>query len=237
VQTLLKRPDYAQILGDEGRAYLDACLAQEHHQRMLEEKVTQQNEVLEAVTAHAYRLTTHDILTGLPNRFLLNERLKQIVAQAARDGQQVACMFLNLDNFKRINDTLGQDAGDQLLPAVAQRLTSAVRESDIVARPRGDEFVLILPGLDPAHAAFDVMAVLTRVRESLLAPFSIVDQTPTLTCSIGVSLYPVDATDPNGLIKQAGTAMYAAKEAGRNAYRFCINSALLKAGSGSATRE
>jgi diguanylate cyclase (GGDEF)-like protein len=190
------------------------------YQRTLEDKVTQRTKELEIATAQAYKLAQHDILTGLPNRALLNQRLKQIVAQAARDSHQVACLFLDFDHFKRINDTLGHDAGDQLLQAVAQRLTSAVRESDTVARLGGDEFVLILPGLDPAHAAFEVMTVLTRVRESFLAPFRIVDQTPTLTCSIGVSVYPVDATDPNGLIKQADTAMYAAKEAGRNAYRF-----------------
>jgi len=190
------------------------------YQRTLEDKVNQRTSELEIATAQAYKLAQHDILTGLPNRALLNQRLKQIVAQAARDSHQVACLFLDFDHFKRINDTLGHDAGDQLLQAVAQRLTSAVRESDTVARLGGDEFVLILPGLDPAHAAFEVMTVLTRVRESFLAPFRIVDQTPTLTCSIGVSVYPVDATDPNGLIKQADTAMYAAKEAGRNAYRF-----------------
>ena len=190
------------------------------YQRTLEDKVTQRTKELEIATAQAYKLAQHDILTGLPNRALLNERLRQIVAQAARDGHQVACLFLDFDHFKRINDTLGHDAGDQLLQAVAQRLTSAVRESDTVARLGGDEFVLILPSLDPAHAAFEVMTVLTRVRESFLAPFRIVDQTPTLTCSIGVSVYPVDATDPNGMIKQADTAMYAAKEAGRNAYRF-----------------
>ncbi len=190
------------------------------YQRTLEDKVTQRTKELEIATAQAYKLAQHDILTGLPNRALLNQRLKQIVAQAARDGHQVACLFLDFDHFKRINDTLGHDAGDQLLQAVAQRLTSAVRESDTVARLGGDEFVLILPGLDPAHAAFEVMTVLTRVRESFLAPFRLADQTPTLTCSIGVSVYPVDATDPNGLIKQSDTAMYAAKEAGRNAYRF-----------------
>jgi diguanylate cyclase (GGDEF)-like protein len=190
------------------------------YQRTLEDKVTQRTKELEIATAQAYKLAQHDILTGLPNRALLNQRLRQIVAQAARDGHQVACLFLDFDHFKRINDTLGHDAGDQLLQAVAQRLTSAVRESDTVARLGGDEFVLILPGLDPQHAAFEVMTVLTRVRESFLAPFRLVDQTPTLTCSIGVSVYPVDATDPNGLIKQADTAMYAAKEAGRNAYRF-----------------
>jgi diguanylate cyclase (GGDEF)-like protein len=190
------------------------------YQRTLEDKVTQRTKELEIATAQAYKLAQHDILTGLPNRALLNQRLKQIVAQAARDGQQVACLFLDFDHFKRINDTLGHDAGDQLLQAVAQRLTSAVRESDTVARLGGDEFVLILPGLDPVHAAYEVMTVLTRVRESFLAPFRLADQIPTLTCSIGVSVYPVDATDPNGLIKQADTAMYAAKEAGRNAYRF-----------------
>jgi diguanylate cyclase (GGDEF)-like protein len=190
------------------------------YQRTLEEKVALRTKELEIATAQAYKLAQHDILTGLPNRALLNQRLRQIVAQASRDGHQVACLFLDFDHFKRINDTLGHDAGDQLLQAVAQRLTSAVRESDTVARLGGDEFVVILPGLDPAHAAFEVMNVLTRVRESFLAPFRLADQAPTLTCSIGVSVYPVDATDPNGLIKQADTAMYAAKDAGRNAYRF-----------------
>ncbi|HTR56586.1 MAG TPA: EAL domain-containing protein [Casimicrobiaceae bacterium] len=190
------------------------------YQRTLEDKVALRTRELEIATAQAYKLAQHDILTGLPNRALLNQRLKQIVAQASRDGLQVACLFLDFDHFKRINDTLGHDAGDQLLQAVAQRLSSAVRESDTVARLGGDEFVVILPGLDPAHSAFEVMSVLTRVRESFLAPFRLADQTPTLTCSIGVSVYPVDASDPTGLIKQADTAMYAAKEAGRNAYRF-----------------
>jgi len=190
------------------------------YQRTLEDKVAQRTKELEVATAQAYKLAQHDILTGLPNRSLLNQRLKQIVAQASRDGNQIACLFLDFDHFKRINDTLGHDAGDQLLQAVAQRLTSAVRETDTVARLGGDEFVLVLPGLDPANSAFETMSVLTRVRESFLAPFRLADQTPTLTCSIGVSVYPLDATDPNGLIKQADTAMYAAKEAGRNAYRF-----------------
>ncbi len=190
------------------------------YQRTLEDKVTQRTKELEIATAHAYKLAQHDILTGLPNRSLLNQRLKQILAQAQRDGTHVACLFLDFDHFKRINDTLGHDSGDQLLQAVAQRLTSAVRESDTVARLGGDEFVLILPGLDPAHATFETMTVLARVRESFLAPFRLSDQVPTLTCSVGVSMYPLDASDPVSLIKQADTAMYAAKEAGRNAYRF-----------------
>ena len=191
-----------------------------NNQRTLEEKVTQRTKELEIATAQAYKLAQHDILTGLPNRALLNQRLKQIIAQAARDGHQVACLFLDFDHFKRINDTLGHDAGDRLLQAVAQRLTTAVRESDTVARLGGDEFVVVLPGLDPDKATFETMNVITRVRESFLAPFRLGDQTPTLTCSIGVSVYPVDAADPGAVIKQADTAMYAAKDAGRNGYRF-----------------
>ncbi|MFO1325517.1 MAG: EAL domain-containing protein [Burkholderiales bacterium] len=191
-----------------------------NYQRTLEEKVAQRTRELEVATAHAYKLAQHDILTGLPNRSLLNQRVRQILAQAQRDGTHVACLFIDFDHFKRINDTLGHDAGDQLLQAIAQRLTSAVRESDTVARLGGDEFVLILPGLDPQPASFEVMTVLNRVRDAFQAPFRLADQTPTLTCSIGVALYPIDAQDGVGLIKQADTAMYAAKEAGRNAYRF-----------------
>ncbi|CAG0967563.1 putative signaling protein [Burkholderiales bacterium] len=190
------------------------------YQRTLEDKVAQRTRELEVATAHAYKLAQHDILTGLPNRSLLNQRLRKILAVAQREGAQVACLFLDFDHFKRINDTLGHDAGDLLLQSIAQRLGSAVRESDTVARLGGDEFVLVLPGLDPAHATFEVMSVVHRVRESFLAPFRIADQTPTLTCSVGVSVYPLDAQDPPTLIKQADTAMYAAKEAGRNAYRF-----------------
>ncbi|NDP43862.1 MAG: EAL domain-containing protein [Aromatoleum sp.] len=191
-----------------------------NYQRTLEDKVAQRTKELEIATAHAYKLAQHDILTGLPNRSLLNQRLKQILAQSKREATNVACLFLDFDHFKRINDTLGHDAGDQLLQAVAQRLTGAVRESDTVARLGGDEFVVILPSLDPAHATFETMTVLARVRESFLAPFRLSDQMPTLTCSIGISMYPLDTSDPVSLIKQADTAMYAAKEAGRNAYRF-----------------
>ncbi|HXU51285.1 MAG TPA: EAL domain-containing protein [Casimicrobiaceae bacterium] len=190
------------------------------YQRTLEDKVAQRTKELEIATAHAFKLAQHDILTGLPNRSLLNSRLKQILSQAQREHVQVACLFLDFDHFKRINDTLGHDAGDQLLQAIAQRLTSAVRESDTVARLGGDEFVIVLPDLDPAHATFEVMTVIARIRESFLAPFRLANQVPTLTCSIGVSIYPLDAQDAATLIKQADTAMYAAKEAGRNAYRF-----------------
>ena len=191
-----------------------------NYQRTLEEKVTQRTEELQIATAHAYKIAQHDVLTGLPNRSLLNQRLWQILSQAERDGNHVACLFLDFDHFKRINDTLGHDAGDQLLQAIAERLTGAVREADTVARLGGDEFVVVLPGLDPAHATSETLTVLARIRESFLSPFRVADQTPTLTCSIGVSMYPLDANDSISLIKEADTAMYAAKEAGRNDYRF-----------------
>ena len=121
-----------------------------NYQRTLEDKVTQRTKELEIATAHAYKLAQHDILTGLPNRSLLNQRLKQILSLAQRDGTHVGCLFLDFDHFKRINDTLGHDAGDQLLQSIAQRLINAVRESDTVARLGGDEFVIILPGLESA---------------------------------------------------------------------------------------
>jgi len=190
------------------------------YQRTLEDKVAQRTKELEVATAHAYRLAQHDILTGLPNRSLLNQQLAHVLAQAKRDAHHAACLFLDFDHFKRINDTLGHDAGDLLLQAIAQRLSGAVRESDILARLGGDEFVVILPGLDPAHAIAETSTVLARVRESFLTPFQLADQMPTLTCSIGISMYPLDAEDPVSLIKQADTAMYAAKDAGRNAYRY-----------------
>ena len=191
-----------------------------NYQKTLEEKVAQRTKELEVATAHAYKLAQHDILTGLPNRSLLNQRLKQILAQAVRDNLQVACLFLDFDHFKRINDTLGHDAGDQLLQSIAQRLTRAVRESDTVARLGGDEFVIVLPQLAAEDGTVEVMAVISRIRESFKEPFQLSDQIPTLTCSIGVAIYPSDAPDAVELIKQADTAMYAAKESGRNAFRF-----------------
>ncbi len=190
------------------------------YQHTLEEKVAQRTKELEIASAHAYRLAQHDILTGLPNRSLLNQQLGQVLAHARRDGHHAACLFLDFDHFKRINDTLGHDAGDLLLQAIAERLSGAVRESDMLARLGGDEFIVILPGLDPAHVTFETMTVLSRIRESLLTPFRLADQLPTLTCSIGIAMYPLDAEDAVTLIKQADTAMYAAKDAGRNAYRF-----------------
>jgi diguanylate cyclase (GGDEF)-like protein len=192
----------------------------EEYQHTLEEKVEQRTRELQTATARAYKLAQQDILTGLPNRVLLNQRLQQILALAKREQQQVAVLFLDFDHFKRINDTLGHDTGDQLLQQVAQRLSTTIRESDLVARLGGDEFVLVLTGLNMAQSAHELMLLVERVRATFGSPFSVNGQDLSLTVSIGVSLYPDDGLDAPSLIKQADTAMYAAKEQGRNAYRF-----------------
>ncbi len=194
--------------------------ALEDNQRTLEEQVALRTQELKVATANAYRLAQHDILTGLPNRALLNTRLKQMLADAERQQWEVAVLFIDFDHFKRINDTLGHDAGDQLLRDAAQRLQQAVRENDTVARLGGDEFLIVVPGLHPAHSTHHVMDLLARVQRIFATPFSLVGQDLTVTVSIGIALYPEDAADPVGLVKQADTAMYAAKEHGRDAYRF-----------------
>ena len=192
----------------------------EDYQHTLEEKVEQRTRELQTATARAYKLAQQDILTGLPNRVLLNQRLQQILALAKREHQQVAVLFLDFDHFKRINDTLGHDTGDQLLQQVAQRLSATIRESDLVARLGGDEFVLVLTGLNMAQSAHELLQLVERVRSAFGSPFTVNAQDLSLTVSIGVSMFPDDATDAPNLIKQADTAMYAAKDQGRNAYRF-----------------
>lgn len=192
----------------------------EDYQHTLEEKVEQRTRELQTATARAYKLAQQDILTGLPNRMLLNQRLQQILALAKREQQQVAVLFLDFDHFKRINDTLGHDTGDQLLQQVAQRLSATIRESDLVARLGGDEFVLVLTGLNMVQSAHELLQLVERVRGAFGTPFLVNGQDLSLTVSLGVSMFPDDAIDAPNLIKQADMAMYAAKEQGRNAYRF-----------------
>ena len=192
----------------------------EDYQHTLEEKVEQRTRELQTASARAFKLAQQDILTGLPNRVLLNQRLQQILALAKRENQQVAVLFLDFDHFKRINDTLGHDTGDQLLQQVAQRLSATIRESDMVARLGGDEFVLVFTGLNMTHGAHELLQLVETVRGAFGTPFSVNGQDLSLTVSIGVSTFPDDAVDAASIIKQADTAMYAAKEQGRNAYRF-----------------
>lgn len=159
----------------------------------------------------------YDSLTGLANRSLLNDRLQQAIYTAASYGARLAVVFVDLDRFKYINDTLGHDVGDRLLQVMAERFASAVAESDTVARLGGDEFVLLLHGQSGPDT---VTTVLERLLPTISAPLRYGQSDLEVTCSIGVALYPDDGSDPATLLKHADSAMYRAKEQGRNNYQF-----------------
>jgi len=171
-----------------------------------------------ASAARIEHLAYHDPLTGLPNRYALNAHLEQALADARRNPQGLALMFIDLDRFKSINDSLGHDVGDQLLITVARRIRESVRESDTVARLGGDEFVVVTKGLatgmeDAAHIAEKIIANLGQ-------PLHLAGHVLYTTPSIGIALYPEDGATVQTLTKNADIAMYHAKESGRNGYRF-----------------
>jgi diguanylate cyclase (GGDEF)-like protein len=148
---------------------------------------------------------------------LLNDRLSQAIASAQRQRHRLAVLFLDLDRFKQINDTLGHEIGDGLLQSVAQRLVESVRRSDTVSRQGGDEFVLLLSRVDEAE---DAAASVQKVIKSLAAPLDVGGHRLHVTASIGLSMYPDDGEDADTLIRNADVAMYRAKERGRNVYQF-----------------
>jgi diguanylate cyclase (GGDEF)-like protein/PAS domain S-box-containing protein len=160
---------------------------------------------------------THDTLTGLPNRTLLADRLQQCMSLAERHHDKVAVAFVDLDQFKLINDSLGHHAGDQLLVSMAERLSNCVREYDTVVRLGGDEFVLLLTGLNKVE---DISQSMRRVLEAVAQPCVIADREFVVSCSIGIGVYPDDGKDPNTLLKYADSAMYKAKQSGRNNFQF-----------------
>ena len=162
-------------------------------------------------------LAQHDALTGLPNRALLQDRLDQALAQATRQGKRIALMFLDLDRFKTINDSLGHVTGDKLLQRVAERLRQCVRETDTVSRQGGDEFIIVLTGIDLPDEAGRVAA---KILDQLDPAFEVDGQQLRTSFSIGIALFPEDGASPESLMKNADTAMYHAKESGRNTYRF-----------------
>ncbi len=159
----------------------------------------------------------HDLLTDLPNRTLLGDRVANSIALARRHGKQRAVLFLDLDGFKQVNDSLGHQIGDKLLQSVAQRLVNCVRSSDTVSRQGGDEFVILLSEIE--HAG-DAAVSAQKMLLALAAPHRIAGQALKITASIGISIYPDDGGDAETLIKQADTAMYHAKRKGRNSYQF-----------------
>jgi diguanylate cyclase (GGDEF)-like protein/PAS domain S-box-containing protein len=161
-------------------------------------------------------LAHHDPLTNLPNRSVFDDRLNAAIAAAARTGTKVAVLFLDLDRFKIINDTLGHRVGDQLLATVAQRLTNAIRECDLVARWGGDEFTLILPKITTTN---DAVKASQRIIASLSAPIKCLEHELYVTGTIGISIYPTGGQDAETLLRNADTAMYRAKERGKNYFQ------------------
>jgi diguanylate cyclase (GGDEF)-like protein/PAS domain S-box-containing protein len=159
------------------------------------------------------RVAHHDSLTGLPNRLLFNDRLRQAMSRAKRDSRQFALLYLDLDKFKQVNDTLGHAAGDELLTSVAARIRQQVRESDTVARVGGDEFTVILPDLVRREEA---EAVATKIIAALAAPFRLGNpkQGANIGTSVGIAIYPADGRDADTLVKAADAAMYSAKQTG-----------------------
>jgi len=163
------------------------------------------------------QLAQYDSVTGLPNRNLLRDRLAQAVGQAERRRWQVAALFIDLDRFKFVNDTLGHQSGDRLLAEVGERLRASVRASDTVARFSGDEFVVVLPDLARAE---DAANVAQKLLAALAAPFELNGHEAFVGASIGIALHPADCPDAESLLKAADAAMYRAKESGRGGYCF-----------------
>lgn len=184
------------------------------------------NLVIASVEAHKladdaihrlHHLAYHDALTDLPNRTLLWDRLCQAVDLARRQGRQLAVLFMDLDGFKHINDSLGHPTGDQLLQLVAGRLLGCARQSDTVSRQGGDEFVIMLPSIDNAG---DAMAFAKKTLQAFESPYRLGENDLYIAVSMGISVFPDDGHDAETLIRNADTAMYHAKESGRNNCKF-----------------
>src|SRR5882672_36266 len=162
-------------------------------------------------------LTYHDVLTGLANSTLFHERVEQAMAQAGRNGRPAAILFVDLDRFKRVNDTLGRAIGDELLKQAGTRLSECVGSSDTVGRFGGDDFGVILSDLAKTG---DASLVAKKIIDTLARPFDLNAHRILVTGSVGITLYPDDATSPEALIANADAAMYRAKEQGRNNYQY-----------------
>ncbi len=177
-----------------------------------------------AAEARIEHLAHYDMLTGLLNRFSLENRMEQALLAARRDGQQLAVLFIDLDRFKYINDSMGHQVGDQLLIEVAKRLKSCTRESDIVARIGGDEFVIVLTGLKDTSR---VPSLACHIIDQLSQPYTIRDHIFDSSPSIGISIYPEDGERIDELLKSSGIAMYHAKDQGRKNFQFFTENLLV----------
>ena len=193
-----------------------------HIHNMLEVRLLYRQ--LEKYSRALESMAMHDALTGLPNRRLLMDRLALAIAHASRNRQTMAVMFLDLDGFKQVNDTLGHDAGDALLRMVADRLVAAVRQEDTVARLGGDEFVI---GLWELTHAEGVVTLVSKVLQAVSQPYSIQGRSVNITASVGVGLYPAHGEEGETLMKSADLALYEAKHSGKNNYRIAARTDVL----------
>ena len=186
--------------------------------RLLYKQLEQYNQELKP-------LALNDALTGVPNRRLLMDRLAISIAHARRNSGSMAVMYLDLDGFKEINDTLGHDAGDMLLSQFAARLVAAVRQEDTVARLGGDEFVIVLSELGHAD---DAAKMASKVIEAVSSPYNILGMDVNMTASIGVSIYPMHGEEANTLMKSADLALYEVKHMNKNHFRIAASTNLLE---------
>jgi diguanylate cyclase (GGDEF)-like protein len=183
--------------------------------RLLEQKVQQRTEELSNANQHLQFLATHDNLTGLPNRFLFFDRLDQAIKKSRRQKHRFALLFLDLDNFKRINDSFGHVTGDKVLQKVADYLAQTVRDSDTVARLAGDEFTIIL---DNVQSLANVEAIAKKTTKAVSQPIETPQAKIVMTASIGISLFPDHGDDAETLIRKADKAMYLIKDGDKNGY-------------------
>lgn len=187
-----------------------------NYQNSLESQVRERTKELRTATQRAVQIAQTDSLTGLPNRLLFRTRLEDAIRIAAADRSRVAVLFIDLDFFKNFNDSLGHDAGDDVLREAAARLKDAIRQDDLVARFGGDEFVVLITRLEAQHAGHVALTVAEGIIEALIKPIDVAGTRHTMPASVGIALYPQDGSDAGELLKNADTAMYAAKQAGRN---------------------
>jgi diguanylate cyclase (GGDEF)-like protein len=201
--------------------HVEAAVERALKQRLLLAQKRRYKDELEQLlherTAQVDRLAYYDTLTSLPNRTLFEDRLAQAVALAQRADKKVAVLFIAPDQLKKVNDTLGHRAGDQLMQQVAVRLKGCVNDTDTVARFGGDQFVLVLPEIESSK---DVVDVITSIQKALNPSFKLDRQELFATASVGVSFFPEDGHDGSSLVKNAGAALYRAKKSGGNEYRF-----------------
>ena len=226
-QTILQQNDYARLprnsilLRRNGTelAVEESCAPMHDREGKVVGVVLVLHDVsaVHAMSQRMSHLTQHDVLTDLPNRFLLNDRLTQTIALALRHGTRAAVLFLDLDRFKQINDTLGHKIGDRLLQDIALRLKSCVRDTDTVSRHGGDAFALLLQEVSDS---MDAARTAAQILKSITEPYSIEGHEIHISASIGISICPEDGEDAETILKHAEAAMYQAKAQGRNNYQF-----------------